>query len=135
MSELYSDSKTRLGTEFVRSPLAPLPEPALARRRRLVRSMAALTFVGGLGLSVIPGPKTGVEHRVTSSNERGVKTQVHEFSFGRKYGLPFRTAQAHMAPSSEVERVSVHPGGVLGNLAFALACAIGLSMLLNRRRA
>jgi hypothetical protein len=134
MSELYSDSKTRVATEFVQSPLAPLQEAALARRRRLVRYMAALTFIGGLGLSAIPGAKTGVEHRITSSNDRGARTQVHEFSFGRGYGFPFRTAQSQIAPSGEVERVSLHPEGVLGNLAFALAGAISLSILLNRRR-
>src|SRR3954468_11897959 len=94
MPEVQTDYRKRekdFATATASSSL--LPATTIARRRRLLRWGGVMTFLLGVGLSVILGPK-GSSHTITSIEENGAKTQVHQFFFSRQLGVPFQTGRA-----------------------------------------
>ena len=139
MSEYSTPVKTRqqpgIGATEP-SDLLPIPPAALARRRRLVRLAGLLTLVGGLGLSTIPGPKTGRQTQITET-ERGVTTVVHKFSYHRLYGVPFPVANAEFDEAGEIRRFGMDDEqilGVFGNMAVAFGIVMVGSLLFGLRR-
>jgi hypothetical protein len=139
MSEYSTPVKTRQQPGIDASEpddLAPIPPAALARRRRLVRLAGLLTFVGGLGLSAIPGPKIGTQTRITET-ENGVTTVVHKFSYRRTYGMPFPVANAEFDEGNEIRKLGVEGEevfGLFGNLAVAFGIVIVGSVVIGLRR-
>ena len=133
MPELSSDVRSRPQPVEGSSAVAPVPQATLARRRRLIRWGGLATFVLGMGLSAIPGPK-GSSHTVTTEVENGVTSQVHHFFFSRHFGLPFETARLDYNDDGSLKDLSVEGGGFLENLGAALVIVICTSMFLRRKR-
>jgi hypothetical protein len=133
MTELHTDYKTRQQPIEYASALAPLPAATLARRRRLMRYGGLMTFLLGVALSAIPGPK-GSSHTITTSVVNGVKTQVHQYFFSRHLGLPFETGRIDYNDDASIKKVVFKGDGFLGNIGLAFAIVIGASIFLGRRR-
>lgn len=133
MPEVSSEVRTRQQPVDIPSPLAPLPQSTLARRRRLLRWGGLATFLVGVGLSVIPGPK-GSSHTVSTNIENGVKTQVHQYFFSRHYGVPFSTGRADYNDDGSIKDFRIEADNFLGNLGVALVIVIGASIFLGRKR-
>ena len=139
MSEYSAPSKTRQQPGIDAAPTAgiiSLPPAALARRRRVVRLVGLVTVVIGLGLSAIPGPKTGKQTDITET-ENGVTTVTHKFSYHQAYGMPFAVARAEFDEAGEIRKFGADGQeilGLFGNLAVALAIAILGAVALGRRR-
>ena len=109
----------------------------IQRRRRLIHLIGLVTFLGGIGLSAIPGPK-GSADAVSQVKENGVTTTVHKFSYYRPYGAPFPVARAEFNETGGgIKRFEMTGDGAFGifaNMAVAFALALGASLLLGRRR-
>ena len=133
MPELRTDYKTRQQQVDFGSGLSTLPPATVARRRRLLRWGGVMTFLLGIGLSVIPGPK-GSSHTITAVEENGAKTQVHQFFFSRHLGLPFQTGRADYKDDGSISDVTFHGEGFLGNIAVAFAIVVGASIFMGRKR-
>jgi len=133
MPELSSDVRSRPQPVEGPSAVAAVPQATLARRRRLIRWGGLATFVLGIGLSAIPGPK-GSSHTVTTEVENGVTSQVHHFSFTRHFGVPFTTARLDYKDDGSIKDFTVEGDTFLGNLGAALIIVIGASMFLGRKR-
>src|SRR4051812_8730085 len=119
MPELSSDVRTRQQPVDMPSALSPIPHATLIRRRRLLRWGGLATFLLGIGLSVIPGPK-GSSHTVSTKIENGVTTQVHQFSFSRHYGVPFSTARTDYNDDGSIKDFRIEADKFLANLGVAL---------------
>ncbi|HET9426335.1 MAG TPA: hypothetical protein VFO55_13280 [Gemmatimonadaceae bacterium] len=114
---------------------SPLDPEARRRRRRFVRVVTLLAVLGGVGLSFIPRPMPEQPAVVeVRSGNAVVRTTAGVMSGSHLHGLPFGTATAEMTPTGDLERLSVHPMGIFGNFAVAVALALGLSVLFRRRR-
>ena len=112
--------------------LEPLPARTLARRRLLYRYCGPLTFVIGLGLSVIPGPK-GSSHTVETKTEHGLTTQIHKYAFTRGIGVPFRTGTAVYGDDA-IDNIRIEGHGFFGNCAVALGIVMVGAVVVGRRR-
>jgi hypothetical protein len=133
MSEVSSELKTRQAPAAMPSALEPLPVATLARRRRLVRWSALLVFLGGIGLSVIPGPKAS-SHVIHTETDNGVTTTTHKFTYNQPYGVPFVVARAELDDQGGIRRFEIPGTGVLGNFAVSFGIVFALSAFLGRRR-
>lgn len=136
MPDVYSDIKARQRSVDAASalPLAPIPPAALAWRRRAIRLCWLMTFVGGLGLSAIPGPK-GSSDTITYSEEGGRQVQIHQFFYSRHYGVPFHVARVDLDDAGNMKNFTVKgDSGVFGNFAVAFLLSVGLLTLWGRRR-
>jgi hypothetical protein len=136
MPDVYSDLKTRQQPiEAVSgAALAPIPATALAWRRRAIRLCWVMTFIGGLGLSAIPGPK-GASDTITYSDEGGRKVQVHKFFYSRHYGVPFHVARADLDDAGKIDDFTIKgDSNVFGNFAVAFVISVGLLFWRGRRR-
>jgi hypothetical protein len=94
-----------------------LPPAVLAQRRRSVRWIALATFV--------------------TATHDGATTNVHEFTYGRRYGAPFTVVKTNLGPAGEIDRLSIEGEGalgILGNFAVALVGVLGLFAAVARRR-
>ena len=138
MSEITSQVKTRQqpGVEApVAGGLAAIPQATLARRRRLVNLAGILGLVGGLGLSVIPGPKGSSYVKITET-EQGVTTVVHKYTYHQTYGVPFVVARAELDEVGEVKKLSIDGKdalGIVGNMAVAIGTVLILSLFFRPR--
>jgi hypothetical protein len=93
-------------------------------------------IVGGLGLSVIPGPK-GSSRETITEREQGVTTVVHKFTYHRTFGVPFVVARAELEEDGEMKKLSVDGKdalGIVGNVAVAIGMVLVLSLFFGRRR-
>jgi hypothetical protein len=116
------------------APLAPLPPATQARRRRLVRVFGLLTILTTVGLSLIPQNDRvrSVTSYDTGAGDRSRASVV--VTYDRALGRPFNTATSNVGEGGEIRSLSVHPEGVLGNLAIAMGVYGTLMFLLGRRR-
>jgi hypothetical protein len=136
MPDVYSDVKTRQQPADLSSAsaLSPIPPAALAWRRRAIRLSWLMTFVGGLGLSALPGPK-GSSDTVTYSEDGGRKVAIHKFTYIRNYGVPFHVARVDLDDAGNMKNFTIKgDSGLFGNFAVAFAISVGLLMLWGRRR-
>jgi hypothetical protein len=133
MPELSPEVRTPQQAAGMPSAVLPLPPATLTRRRRLLRWGGLATFILGIGLSAIPGPK-GSSHTVTTSVDNGARTQIHQFFFSRHYGLPFTTGRTDYNDDGTIKDFNVEAEGFLGNLGAALVMVIAASIFLGRKR-
>ena len=92
-----------------------------------------MTFVLGIGLSAIPGPK-GSSHTITTEVDNGVTSQVHHFNFSRHFGVPFETARLDYKDDGSIKSFQAEGVAFLENLAVALVIVIGASLFFGRKR-
>ncbi|MEO5567764.1 MAG: hypothetical protein ABIR92_04700 [Gemmatimonadaceae bacterium] len=111
-------------------PLVPIAPAVQAKRRRFVRVVGSVALFGGAGLSAIPS-NTTTWHESISTRET---VQVHEMTFQREIGVPFRTVTVTTGPGRSIQRVGVHPTGLFGNVMAAALAMIAISLLRHRRR-
>ena len=136
MPDVYSDVKTRQQPIGVPSgsALEPIPPAALAWRRRAIRLCWLMTFVGGLGLSALPGPK-GSSDTITYADDGGRQVAIHKFNYIRNYGVPFHVARTDLDDAGNITNFTIKgDSGLFGNFAVAFAISVGLLMLWGRRR-
>jgi hypothetical protein len=93
-----------------------------------------LSLVTGLGLSAIPHLGTGHATTIIDTRPGAAAQVVRVVAREHAFGLPFNTASAEMGPGSEMKSLSLHPEGLLGNLAIAVAAYAVLLFLIARRR-
>lgn len=130
MKESVEDREAGALHDGLRSdPLVPIAPAVQAQRRRFVRVLGLVAVVGGAGLSAIPSNTTTWHESITSKET----VQVHEMTFKREIGVPFRTITLTTGPGRSIQRVSVHSSGLVGNVLTAALAMIAISLLRRRR--